>query len=136
MWHVVDVHPPCLSVTRSTILSTIHAVTGIPYNFSMLSFNFSQIGHFNPLIQQKRMQTGKAQGTMPMDMVQYKGLPFNNKTWGILNVTGIAEGTAFGIHVDPGQSQIEWDSALSRPLSLAYTGEYSYLRDKAISLTF
>jgi hypothetical protein len=92
----------------------------------MLSYNFSQIGYFNPLIQQKRMQTGKAQGTRPMDMLQYKGLPFTNKTWGILNVTGVAEGSAFGIHVDPGKLQIEWDSALSRPLSLVYTGEFVY----------
>lgn len=72
------------------------------------------------------MQTGKAQGTRPMDMLQYRGLPFINKTWGILNVTGVAEGSAFGIHVDPGKLQIEWDSALSRPLSLGYTGECVY----------
>lgn len=89
----------------------------------MLTWNSSDIGHYHPLIQQKRLDTGKAAGSVPQTIYQYRGVPFSNRTWGLLNVTGIAEGVAFGNALDSSKTQIAWDSVLNRPVSMAYTGE-------------
>ena len=88
----------------------------------MLSWNSSRPGAFLPLIQQKRLTTGKAQGSLPQDALQYRGLPFANKTWSIINVTGVNEGVAYGPNVDEQAEFLTWDSVLSRPIGTGYSG--------------
>lgn len=109
-------------IALTQYLSLILLVTGFPYNYSMLSWNSSDIGHFTPLVQQKRMFTGKGLNNTFQLMAQYRGLPFNNKTWGITNVTGIDEGVAFGIGFDVNEEKIAFDSALGRALAARYNG--------------
>jgi hypothetical protein len=108
--------------TREEPLEYFSNLTGSPYDYSQLSWNSSDLGGFLPLIQQKRMRTGRRQGSAPQDMLQYRGLPFANKTWGILNVTGVSEGVAFGNSFDPGSKPVAWDSVLSRPMQAEFTG--------------
>jgi hypothetical protein len=102
---------------------SISAVTGQPYNFSMLTWKSSDIGYFNPLIQQKRMYTGKGQTDVPQEMLQYRGVPFTSKQYGILNVTGINEAVAFGMGVNSTLQQLTWDSVLSRAVNASFTGK-------------
>lgn len=88
----------------------------------MLSWNSSRVGAFMPLIMQKRMRTGKAEGDIPQDMLQYRGLSFQNKTWGIINATGISEGVAFSSGFESTLQPLTWDTVLLRPLQTEYTG--------------
>ena len=88
----------------------------------MLSWNNSEIGRFLPLIQQKSLSTGKAEGSVPQTALQYQGRRFFNHTWGILNVTGVNEGVGFGSSIDEGKEQIIWDSVLSQAIEISYTG--------------
>jgi hypothetical protein len=101
------------------------AVTGQAYNFSMLTWNSSDIGYFNPLIQQKRMFTGKGQLDVPQKILQYRGIPFESKQYGILNMTGINEAVAFGMNVDTSVEHVTFDSVLARAVSSQYTGKNS-----------
>ena len=89
----------------------------------MLTWNSSSIGNFIPLIQQKRMFTGKGQESVPQGMLQYRGVPFASKQYGILNVTGINEAVAFGMSVNSTLEQLTWDSVLSRAVNAQYTGK-------------
>ena len=90
----------------------------------MLTWNSSDIEYFNPLIQQKRMYTGKGQQDVPQGMLQYRGVPFTSKQYGILNVTGINEAVAFGMDVNSTIVQLTWDSVLSRAVDAQFTGKY------------
>jgi len=66
--------------TRDDPINYFESVTGNSYNFSMLSWNSSQSGYFHPLIQQKRMYTGKGRSTVPQGMLEYRGVSFLNNT--------------------------------------------------------
>jgi hypothetical protein len=90
----------------------------------MLSYKSSDVGYFNPLIQQKRMYTGKGQQDVPQGMLQYRGVPFVSKQYGILNVTGINEAVAFGMNINTTVDQLTWDSVLSRAVNAQYTGKH------------
>lgn len=89
----------------------------------MLTWNSSDIGYFNPLIQQKRIFTGKGQADAPQEILQYRGIPFESKQYGILNMTGINEAVAFGMNVDTTAERITFDSVLARAVSSQYTGK-------------
>lgn len=91
----------------------------------MLTWNSSDIGYFNPLIQQKRMFTGKGQLDVPQKILQYRGIPFESKQYGILNMTGINEAVAFGMNVDTSVEHVTFDSVLARAVSSQYTGKNS-----------
>lgn len=121
-------YTPSLALTFSSVdepVQYFESVTGKPYNFSMLSWNSSDVGAFLPLIQQKKMITGKGQGSIPQNMLEYRGVPFFNKTWGAINVTGVNEGVAFGSNVDENRTVLTWDSVLSRPVNAAFSGNAS-----------
>ena len=66
------------------------------------------------------MSTGKGEGSIPHGILQYRGLPFSNRTYGILNVTGSDEGVAFS--QEESTLQLTWDSVLSRAVMAQYTG--------------
>jgi len=91
----------------------------------MLTWNSSDIGYFNPLIQQKRILTGKGQEDVPQEILQYRGIPFESKQYAILNYTGINEAAAFGMDVDSTIEHITFDSVLARAVSSQYTGKSS-----------
>lgn len=96
--------------------------TGIDYNYSMLSWNSSHLGQYHPLIQQKLLATGKKQGSVPQEVKMYRGVAWNGKNMGILNVTGINEGTALGPRLDGSKPSTQFDSVLMRAMQTAYTG--------------
>jgi hypothetical protein len=105
------------------MLYCVYAVTGLNYTMSQLSWNSSQIGAFHPLIQQKRLQTGKAKDSVAQGVLAYRGLPFVTKPYGLVNMTGVNEGVAFGPAFEGSESPIAFDSAIVRPTQLQYTGE-------------
>ncbi|KAG7670845.1 hypothetical protein KSW81_004278 [Nannochloris sp. 'desiccata'] len=114
------IYTPSIGVTFSTKnapMEYFEQVTGQAYNFSMLTWNSSDIGYFNPLIQQKRIFTGKGQADAPQEILQYRGIPFESKQYGILNMTGINEAVAFGMNVDTTAERITFDSVLARAVS-------------------
>lgn len=103
--------------------------------FHMLSWNQSDTGYFLPLIQQKRYTTGKKNGDVPQNIMQYRGLDFLNQTWAIINMTGINEGVTFGESVNEIKPFIAFDSALSRPLMMQYSEKGTKVK-KIESLVF
>lgn len=96
--------------------------TGSNMTFADLSWNASDIGRFMPLIQQKKITTGKGQNDKPQDVQQYRGIGFRNESWGIINMTGQNEGILFGDSAWQSSDFITFDSALSRPISTQYSG--------------
>ena len=91
--------------------------------FNSLSWNQSDTGYFLPLVQQKQYSTGKQSETVPQNIIQYRGLDFLNQTWAIINMTGINEGVTYGESVKEIKPFIAFDSALSRPLMMEYSGK-------------
>lgn len=115
-------------------LDYFEQITGTVYNFSMLTWNSSEIGRFHPLIQQKKIATGKSRGDTPQYVLEYNGRPFFNKTFAIINTTGVNEGVYFGSNVDKRIEQTTWDSVLSRPISIQYVGYKTNVKDIATIL--
>ena len=97
-------------------------LVGRNLTFGDLSWNSSDIGRFMPLIQQKKMQTGKNQNHMPQSIQQYRGVGFRNESWGIINMTGQNEGILLGDSAWQSSLFVTFDSALSRPISTEYSG--------------
>ena len=114
--------------TENYPLEYFQNATGNAYNHTMLSWNSSMIGNFHPLIQQKKMETGKAAGTFPQNALEYRGLSFFNKTWAIVNVTGVNEGVSYGSGLNVTQEQVVWDSVLSRPIGISQSGATDVLK--------
>lgn len=97
------------------------AVTNHSISIQDLSWNRSDIGNFLPLVQQKRMSTGKSKSARGQNIYEYRGLPFVNATWGILNNTGSNEGISYGGPVLASTSWLTFDSALARPIRVEYS---------------
>lgn len=91
-------------------------------SFSQLSWNRSEIGRFLPLIQRKRVRTGKAADELPHAIDAYRGLRFRNESWGILNMTGQNEGISAGPMAERSTPFVTFDSALSRAVLAEYSG--------------
>lgn len=88
----------------------------------MLDWNSSANATFHPLIQQKKMYTGKGEGSFSRFMLQYRGLPFSNRTYGILNATGSEEGVVFAHEQE--STQLIYDTVLARSIMAQYTGKF------------
>jgi hypothetical protein len=99
------------------------AETGTNLTFNDLSWRQTDIGRFMPLIQQKKLFTGKRRLTSSQDIQEYRGLPFRNETWGILNMTGQNEGIQLGSSAWQSSEFVTFDSALSRPILTTYSGK-------------
>lgn len=97
------------------------AVSGTNMAYDMLSWNQSDIGRYLPLIQQKKVQTGKS--SYPQRIEEYRGLPFRPEAWGIINMTGQNEGVAYGDSLWKSSPFLTFDSALSRPILTEYSGK-------------
>ena len=91
-------------------------------SYEELSWNRSDIGRFLPLIQHKRMRTGKAEADVPHTIDAYRGLRFRNESWGILRMAGQNEGVAVGTTADRSTPFVTFDSALSRSILTEYSG--------------
>ena len=101
----------------------VAAETETNLTFNDLSWRQTDIGRFMPLIQQKKMFTGKRRFTLSQDIQEYRGLPFRNETWGILNMTGQNEGIQLGSSAGQSSEFVTFDSALSRPILTMYYGK-------------
>eukprot|EP00889_Picochlorum_renovo_P006742 jgi/Picre1/33772/NNA_001251.t1 len=97
------------------------SLSGTNMTYNMLSWNQSDIGRYLPLIQQKKIQTGKS--SYPQRIKEYRGLPFRPEAWGIINMTGQNEGVAFGDSIWKSSPFLTFDSALSRPILTEYSGK-------------
>jgi len=124
-------YTPSLAVSypaQDTPLQYFSTVTGQEYTYNMLSWNSSDIGRFDPLIQQKKLETGKSAGTIPQSVLEYRAVSFLAKPMGIHNMTGVNEGSALGPRLDGSRPAVQFDSALSRPLEAASTGVTTKLK--------
>jgi len=91
-------------------------------SYGQLSWNRTDVGRFLPLVQHKRMRTGKADGDVPLAVDAYRGLRFRNESWGILSMTGQNEGVSVGTGADRSTPFVTFDSALSRSVLAEYSG--------------
>ena len=91
-------------------------------SYDQLSWNRSEIGRFLPLVQHKRVRTGKAAGELSHALEAYRGLRFRNESWGILNMTGQNEGISAGPLAERSTPFVTFDSALSRAILAEYSG--------------
>lgn len=57
-----------------------------------------------------------------MQLTRYRGVPFANLTHGIINVTGIDEGVAFGPAFRSEEEPLQYESVLSRTIKAKFTG--------------
>lgn len=98
-------------------------LTGTNMSYGDLSWNSSDVGHFMPLIQQKKIKTGKSKHDSPQHVQEYRGIGFRNESWGIINMTGQNEGILLGESAWQSSQFVTFDSALSRPISTEYFGK-------------
>jgi hypothetical protein len=109
--------------SKEAPLEYFTSVTGVNYTLDMLSWNPDAIGSHLPLIQHKRLRTGKAAGVLPKDVLRYNGLPYKNFTYGVVNMTGADEGTQFQQGIGMEAQPAAFDSILARPLVAELKGE-------------
>jgi hypothetical protein len=114
--------------SKDAPLEYFSSVTGVNYTLDMLSWNPDAIGSYHPLVQHKRLRTGKAASTLPKDVLRYNGLPYMNFTRGVVNMTGADEGGQFQQGVGVDAQPAAFDSILARPLVAEAKGEAAAVR--------